>query len=159
MVPRTRPSGGDSTSSNPKETQGNLDTQIARSMPEPPSPRRSNKALRQEIISLQGQTEALQAEILKLHEEKETLQKENTLLHHSKQAAELELTKKLKEARDLNKMLDEDILLLQKSNEETEALLEKGQPALHDLKLKLIEAHNTIARYKALSEIKDGDQG
>jgi hypothetical protein len=86
---------------------------------------------------------------------KETLQKENTLLHQARQATELELKKKLKEARDINKMLDQDILLLQKSNEETEALLEKGQPALHELKLKLIDAYNTIARYKAQVEIKE----
>ena len=85
---------------------------------------------------------------------KETLQKENTLLHQNKQTAELEFSKKLREARELNKMLDQDILLLQKSNEETEALLQQGLPALHDLKLKLIEAHNTIARYKAQAEIK-----
>ena len=88
---------------------------------------------------------------------KETLQKENTLLHQRKQAAELELTKKLKEARDLNVLLDQDILLLQKSNEETEALLQKGQPALHELKLKLIEAYNTIARYKAKEEVKESN--
>ncbi|MEP7141936.1 MAG: hypothetical protein ABI707_03645 [Ferruginibacter sp.] len=85
---------------------------------------------------------------------KETLQKENTLLHQMKQAAELEFAKKLKEARDLNRILDQDILLLQKSNEETEALLETGQPALHELKVKLIEAYNTIARFKAQEEIK-----
>ena len=88
---------------------------------------------------------------------KETLQKENTLLHQRKQAAELELTKKLKEAHDLNVLLDQDILLLQKSNEETEALLQKGQPALHELKLKLIEAYNTIARYKAKEEVKESN--
>ena len=45
--------------------------------------------------------------------------------------------------------MDGDILLLQKSNEETEALLAEGEPALHEMKLKLIEATNTIARYKA----------
>ncbi|MEO5889773.1 MAG: hypothetical protein ABIQ31_05940 [Ferruginibacter sp.] len=88
---------------------------------------------------------------------KETLQKENTLLHQIKQTTELELTKKLKESRDLNKVLDQDILLLQKSNEETEALLQSGQPALHDLKLKLIEAYNTIARYKAQAELKESN--
>ncbi|MEJ7586527.1 MAG: hypothetical protein WKI04_03085 [Ferruginibacter sp.] len=85
---------------------------------------------------------------------KETLQKENAQLHQSKQISEQELTRKIKEALDLNKVLDQDILLLQKSNEETEALLQTGQPAIHDLKLKLIEAYNTIARYKALVEIK-----
>ena len=46
-------------------------------------------------------------------------------------------------------VLDSDILLLQKSNEETEVLLQEGQPALHALKLQLLDAQNTIARYKA----------
>ncbi|MEP7109544.1 MAG: hypothetical protein ABI760_16240 [Ferruginibacter sp.] len=86
---------------------------------------------------------------------KEKLQKENVLLHQMKQAAELEFSKKLQEAGDLNKILDQDILLLQKSNEETEALLQTGQPALHELKLKLIDAHNSIARYKAQAELKE----
>ena len=86
---------------------------------------------------------------------KETLQKENAMVHQMKQTIELEYTRKLKDARELNKMLDQDILLLQKSNEETEALLKAGQPAMHELKLKLIEAYNTIARYKALVEVKE----
>lgn len=88
---------------------------------------------------------------------KETLQKENVLVHQMKQGTELEFSKKLKEAQELNKILDEDILLLQKSNEETEALFKAGQPALHDLKLKLIEAYNTIARYKAQTELKESN--
>lgn len=88
---------------------------------------------------------------------KETLQKENSFLHQTKLASELDFTRKLKESRDLNKMLDQDILLLQKSNEETEALLQTGQPALHELKLKLIEAYNTIARYKAQAEVKESN--
>lgn len=86
---------------------------------------------------------------------KETLQKENAMVHQMKQTIELEYNRKLKDARELNKMLDQDILLLQKSNEETEALLKAGQPAMHELKLKLIEAYNTIARYKALIEVKE----
>lgn len=87
----------------------------------------------------------LESETLK----KEILQKENVQVHQLKQTAELDCVKKLAEAREINKRLDADILLLQKSNEETEALLEAGQPALHALKLQLIEAHNIIARYKA----------
>ena len=85
---------------------------------------------------------------------KETLQKENIQVHQMKQGIELECAKKLKQAQELNKILDEDILLLQKSNEETEALLLAGEPAVHALKVKLIEAHNTIARYKSQFEIK-----
>ena len=87
---------------------------------------------------------------------KETLQKENALAHQMKQSTELELTRKLKEHNELTKVLDENILLLQKNNEETEALLQAGQPAIHELKLKLIEAYNTIARYKAqLEQVKE----
>lgn len=87
---------------------------------------------------------------------KETLQKENAFAHQMKQSTELELTRKLKEHNELTKVLDENILLLQKNNEETEALLQAGQPAIHELKLKLIEAYNTIARYKAqLEQVKE----
>lgn len=86
---------------------------------------------------------------------KETLQKENMHVHQTKMATELEYSKKLKHAQEVTKILDEDILLLQKSNEETEALLEAGEPAVHALKLKLIEAQNTIARYKAQLGIKE----
>lgn len=87
----------------------------------------------------------LESETLK----KETLQKENVQVHQKKQIVEMEYGKKLEQALEFNKMLDSDILLLQKSNEETEALLAEGQPAIHSLKMQLIEANNTIARYKA----------
>lgn len=87
---------------------------------------------------------------------KETLQKEIASVHQMKQVIELDYAKRLKDSQDLNRMLDESILLLQKSNEETEALLKQGQPALHDLKLKLIEANNTIARIKASNEAAIG---
>ena len=86
---------------------------------------------------------------------KETLQKENMQLHQMKEVAELEFSRKLKQAEDLNKMMDENILLLQKSNEYTEALLQSREPALHALKVKLIEANNTIARYKSQQELKE----
>ena len=86
---------------------------------------------------------------------KETLQKENVQVHQTKMAAELEFSKKLKQAEELNKLLDEDILLLQKSNEETEAMLQASEPALHALKLKLLEAQNVIARYRAQLAAKD----
>lgn len=85
---------------------------------------------------------------------KETMQKENMQVHQMKQAVELELNRRLKEVLELNKMMDADILLLQKSNEETEAQLASAEPALHALKLKMIEANNTIARYKAQLGIK-----
>ena len=80
---------------------------------------------------------------------KENLKKENLSVYQLRQASEVDLIKKLHVAEALNKRLDEDILLLQKSNEETEQQLQVTQPELHSIKLKLIEAQNTIARYKA----------
>lgn len=85
---------------------------------------------------------------------KETIQKENMMVHQMKQASELEFGKKLQESKALIRVLDENILLLQKSNEETEALMKAGLPEMYDLKLKLIEANNTIARYKGQVENK-----
>ena len=98
--------------------------------------------LRKEYKSTQG---LLESEKLI----RETAQKENAFLLQSADASLLKTSEKLKAAENLIKVMDNDILLLQKSNEETEALLEKGEPAIHELKLKLIEANNTIARYKA----------
>jgi peptidoglycan hydrolase CwlO-like protein len=98
--------------------------------------------LRKEYKSTQG---LLESEKLI----RETAQKENTFLLQSADASLLKTSEKLRAAENLIKVMDNDILLLQKSNEETETLLEKGEPAIHELKLKLIEANNTIARYKA----------
>jgi hypothetical protein len=50
--------------------------------------------------------------------------------------------------------MDNDILLLQQSNEETEELLKSGKPELHNIKLQLLEANNTIARYKSQLGLK-----
>jgi hypothetical protein len=80
---------------------------------------------------------------------KENTQKENNFLLQNADAALLTTKIKLKAAEDLLKVMDNDILLMQKSNEETEALLAKGEPAVHELKLKLIEATNIISRYKS----------
>jgi hypothetical protein len=90
---------------------------------------------------------------------KETLQKENLMLHQAKQGVELDLKKRLNEVIAINKLMDQDILLLQKSYEETEAMLEAKEPTIHAMKLKLIEANNTIARYKAQLGIKDNSNG
>lgn len=79
---------------------------------------------------------------------KETLRKENSTLFQLREANEVELIKKLQQAQALNKRLDEDILLLQKSNEETEEQLRITQPELHAIKIKLLEAQNNLARYK-----------
>ena len=81
---------------------------------------------------------------------KETLQKELKTVYQAKETMEHTLKQRLKEAATLNKRMDEDILLLQKSNDETEALLKAGQPELHAAKVQLIEANNTIARLKGL---------
>lgn len=80
---------------------------------------------------------------------KETLLKENTSLHETKRLLNETHEARLKALQQLATRQDEDILLLQKSNEETESLLEAGQPVIHSLKMQLIEAQNTIARYKA----------
>ncbi len=97
--------------------------------------------LKKELKSTQG---FLESEKLK----KETLRKENATLFDLRQANESDLIRKLQESQTLIKRMDEDILLMQKSNEETEAQLQITQPELHAIKLKLIEAQNTIARYK-----------
>lgn len=86
---------------------------------------------------------------------KETLQKELKLVYQNKETLEITLKQRLHEAAKLNQQMDEDILLLQKNNEETEALLKAGQPELHALKLQLIEANNNIARLKGLLQKKD----
>lgn len=83
---------------------------------------------------------------------KDNFKKENNTLQQLRQANEMDLIRKLQEATALTKRMDEDILLLQKSNEETETQLAAGQPELHAIKLKLIDAQNTIARYKAQLE-------
>ena len=85
---------------------------------------------------------------------KETTQKENTFLLRSSDSAAL-LKDKLEQAEELIKIMDQDILLLQKSNEETETLLAISEPALYEMKMKFIEANNTIARYKSQKGFKD----
>lgn len=80
---------------------------------------------------------------------KETLQKELAITHQNKMATELDLKLKLQNAEKIIKEMDGDILLMQKSYEETEALLQAKAPEVHALKLQLIEAQNTIARLKA----------
>ena len=85
---------------------------------------------------------------------KETLNKENQFVYQQKKFTEDELQSLTQEAIDYKKFMDESLVLLQKDNEETEKLLKAGQPLIHDLKMKLIEANNTIARYKAQLEQK-----
>lgn len=80
---------------------------------------------------------------------KETLQKELAIVHQNKMATELDLHQKLKAREKIMLQMDSDILLMQKSYEETEALLHVTQPEVHALKLQLIEAQNNIARLKA----------
>ena len=85
---------------------------------------------------------------------KELLQKENLELYKMNDAAKAEFAAKVNKLTSDNKRIVEDILLLQKSNEETEALLKAGEPELYNLKIKLIEANNEIARYKAQNPTK-----
>src|SRR5512140_3523333 len=73
--------------------------------------------VRKELKSTQG---FLESEKLM----KETLQKELAVVHQNKMAIELNLTQKLQQANKVMRQMDSDILLLQKSNEETETLLE-----------------------------------
>lgn len=80
---------------------------------------------------------------------KENLRKESAMAFQLKENVENELTKKISDAEQMIKLMDNDILLLQKDNEETEALIKTTQPELYNLKLKLIEATNTISRLKA----------
>ena len=80
---------------------------------------------------------------------KETLRKESAMAFKLKESIEAELGRKLEEAHLIIKTMDENIILLQKSNEETEDLLKITQPEIHALKLKLIEANNTISRLKS----------
>lgn len=80
---------------------------------------------------------------------KEKLRKENMVVYQMKESMEAEYGKKLKDIEALNRLMDEDIVLLQKHNEETEALLIASEPEIYALKKKLIEANNTISRYKA----------
>lgn len=80
---------------------------------------------------------------------KETLQKELAVVHQNKMAKELELNLKLQAAEKIMKQMDGDIILMQKSYEETEALLQAKAPEVHALKIQLIEAQNTVARLKA----------
>lgn len=103
--------------------------------------------LKKELKSTQG---FLESEKLM----KEALKKENAGMHQIRQAGEGELIKKLQEAQILIRRMDEDILLLQTSNEETERQLASSQPELHALKLRMIEAQNVIARYKFQLGIK-----
>ena len=92
---------------------------------------------------------------------KERFQKENSWLHDVKENAQkeyefkmLELEAKIGKLQAVIKMMDEDILLLQKSNEETESLLTSREPVVNALRIKLIEANNTISRYKAQVPVK-----
>jgi len=79
---------------------------------------------------------------------KEKLEKEIQSLLSIKAQGENELVNQINQLKNEVKMMDYDIILLQKNNEDTEALLKAGEPVIYDLKLKLIEANNTIARLK-----------
>ena len=91
---------------------------------------------------------------------KDTLRKESALAFQLKETVETAFGKKLNEAQKIIKQMDQDILLLQKSNEESEALFKAGEPELYNQKIKLIEANNTIARMKTqLDQKNDSSSG
>ena len=98
-------------------------------------------SLNKEMKSKNG---LLESETLK----RENAQKENKFLIQSADAHLIHTKEMLAKSKETIKIMDTDILLLQRSNEETEALLAKGESAIPELKLKLIEAQNTIARLK-----------
>lgn len=79
---------------------------------------------------------------------RERLQKENKHLLSFRETSQQDYENKIEELKGVIRQMDSDIILLQKSNEETEALLHATDPIVHNLKIKLIEANNTIARYK-----------
>ncbi len=85
---------------------------------------------------------------------KERLQKENDWLHTVRKASQEEYELKIKQLESTIKTMDEDILLLQKDNEDTESLLQATQPVVHSLKIKLLEANNTISRIKSQAGVK-----
>lgn len=85
---------------------------------------------------------------------KETAQKETAHAFTNFDIALIEWEKKLKTLEHRIEIMDNDILLLQKNNEETDALLKATNPELHQIKLQLIEANNTIARFKAQVGLK-----
>ena len=85
---------------------------------------------------------------------KERFQKENKWLFDVKENTQNEYELKIRQLQAIIKTMDEDIILLQKHNEETEALLHATNPVVHSLKLRLLEANNTIARFKAKVPVK-----
>lgn len=107
----------------------------------------SGQGLKKKLNSVQG---FLESEKLM----KEKFQKENHMLQQIHATREAELRDKITELQKQIQEMDKDILLLQKDNEETERLLKGNQPEIHELKVKLIEASNTIARYKSILEQK-----
>ena len=85
---------------------------------------------------------------------KEKLQKEIQALLVIKSQTEADLAGKIHQLKNEVETMDYDIILLQKNNEDTEALLKAGDPIVYDLKLKLIEANNTISRLKGELNLK-----
>lgn len=85
---------------------------------------------------------------------KETLRRENSLAFQLKENIENELGEKIVRYQQILKQMDTDILLLQKSNEETEKFFSEKQPELFEMKKQLIEAQNNIIRLKAALQQK-----
>ena len=69
-------------------------------------------------------------------------------MHETHGVDKAQLVAEIDKLTSYNKRLEENVFILQKSNEETEALLKTGEPELYNIKIRLIEANNKIARYK-----------
>ncbi|MEO6556074.1 MAG: hypothetical protein ABIN92_01055 [Ferruginibacter sp.] len=78
----------------------------------------------------------------------EKLQTEHSALQHEKIHDLESFSKRYKELESVNASLQHQVAILTNKFDESDALLKAGQPVIHSLKLKLIEANNTIARYK-----------
>jgi len=105
--------------------------------------------------SLKDKASILGAQLLQNQQQSEILKNELASSENS--------YKELHESYDINRVkanednvvLQEELLQLTAKLAETDALLLSGQPVVHALKLKLIEANNTIVRYK--SKLANGD--
>lgn len=81
---------------------------------------------------------------VQLHELKSKLLEEASQFELARKNFETKTQLLEKEKQELKQEVGE----LKQKNMELDQLLKEGQPVIHSLKLKLIEANNSIARYK-----------
>lgn len=89
-------------------------------------------------------TGELDGKKIQLHELKSKLAEEESQFELARKNFETKSQQLEKEKHDLKQEVSE----LKQKNMELDQLLKEGQPVIHSLKLKLIEANNNIARYK-----------